>query len=121
MARILMADDEPTLLLLLADILETDGHTVTTVIDGVALLKKASGNYDLVITDLIMPGKEGIEAILELRKAYPKLKIIAMSGGGRVGPESYLKLALKLGAAAVLDKPFDRERLLTTVRKVLAG
>ncbi len=116
-----MADDEPALLVLLTGMLETDGHSVTTVGNGTALIKEASGNYDLVITDLIMPDKEGIETILELRKAYPKLKIIAMSGGGRVGPESYLKLALKLGAAAILDKPFDRDRLVALVRKVLSA
>jgi DNA-binding NtrC family response regulator len=121
MAKILMADDEQALLVVLVAMLEADGHTVTTVVNGNALVAEASAGYDLVITDLIMPGKEGIEAILELRKVYPKLKIIAMSGGGRVGPENYLKLALKLGATAALEKPFDRDKLVTLVRKVLAA
>lgn len=120
MAKILLADDEDVLRGLLAGMLETDGHSVTMVADGNALLKAVTADFDLVITDLIMPEKEGIETIIALRKALPKMKVIAMSGGGRGGPKNYLQLALKLGAVGILEKPFDREKLLSVVQAALA-
>lgn len=120
MAKILLADDEEVLRGLLAGMLETDGHSVTMVPDGNALLKVVTKDFDLVITDLIMPEKEGIETIIALRKALPKMKVIAMSGGGRGGPKNYLQLALKLGAVGILEKPFDRDKLLSVVRAALA-
>jgi DNA-binding NtrC family response regulator len=123
MPKILLADDEEVLRSLLTIMLETDGHEVKAVVNGMEVLKavvKEDVPFDLLITDLIMPEREGIETIMELRKKHPSLKIIAMSGGGRSGADGYLKLALKLGAAAILEKPFDRQELLDTVRKVLA-
>ena len=123
MPKILLADDEEVLRSLLTIMLETDGHEVKAVVNGMEVLKamaKEDASFDLLITDLIMPEREGIETIMELRKKHPKLKIIAMSGGGRSGADGYLKLALKLGAAAILEKPFDRQELLDTVRKVVA-
>jgi len=74
---------------------------------------------DLVITDLIMPEKEGIETIIELKRDFPEVKIIAMSGGGRIEPESYLNIAQKLGALQTLTKPFDRKELLEAVHNLL--
>jgi DNA-binding NarL/FixJ family response regulator len=74
---------------------------------------------DLIITDLIMPEKEGIETIMELKKDFPDVKIIAISGGGRSKPESYLNLAKQLGAKRVFPKPIDREELLNAIRELL--
>ena len=74
---------------------------------------------DLVLTDILMPDKEGLETIQELLALHPKLKIVAMSGGGKFGPDSYLVLAQKLGAKATLQKPFMREELINTIRDVL--
>ena len=96
------------------------GHTVIEAgngIDGLAVLP-ASG-VELVITDIVMPGKEGIEVIMEIRRLYPQLKVIAISGGGRVGPTDYLRIASYLGAARVLAKPFSNEDLLTAVNELL--
>lgn len=122
MAKILLADDEEVLRGLLVGMLESDGHVVEAVSNGNQVMKAlAAGSFDLVITDLIMPDKEGIETIMELRKKNPAMKIIAISGGGRSGAQNYLKLALKLGAAATLEKPFDRDGLVATVRQVLSA
>ena len=74
---------------------------------------------DLIVTDLIMPHKEGLELITELRRDFPGVRIIAISGGGRLGPEEYLPIARKLGALHTLAKPFDRKDLLEAVEDVL--
>ena len=66
-----------------------------------------------------MPGKEGIETIRDLRREFPRVKIIAVSGGGRIGPDSYLKMAKGVGALRTLSKPFDRMTLLKAVEEVI--
>ena len=66
-----------------------------------------------------MPEKEGVDLIMELKKGFPDVPIIAISGGGRNSPESYLNIAKLLGADAILEKPVQKEKLLDTVRKVL--
>ena len=76
---------------------------------------------DLVITDIIMPDQEGIQTITEMRAAKPDAKIIAISGGGRIGNTDFLKIAQVLGAMAVIPKPFDLDELMMTVRDCLAG
>ena len=73
----------------------------------------------LVITDLIMPEKEGIETITELRQEFPEVKIIAMTGGGRVPPELYLRVAKRLGAMRTFAKPIEREELLKAIQELL--
>jgi DNA-binding NtrC family response regulator len=74
----------------------------------------------LVLTDLVMPDKEGIELITDLRRMHPGLKIIAMSGGGRNSPHAYLNLASRLGAASVLAKPFSFQELMDAIKGALA-
>jgi DNA-binding NtrC family response regulator len=69
-----------------------------------------------VITDIVMPEREGIGFILELRREYPEAKVIAISGGGRIGPESYLPVAERLGAMRTFAKPLDRVGLLQAVQ-----
>ena len=72
-----------------------------------------------IITDLIMPNKDGIGMIIDLKKEFPDVKIIAMSGGGLNKPDGYLKGAKKLGAACTLTKPIDREEMLKADREIL--
>jgi len=81
------------------------------------LLKE--NKYDLVIMDVIMPEKEGIETLIEIKKIYPELKIIIMSGGGKIGPQSYLKIAKAVGADEVIEKPFDLSDLHKLVIKLI--
>ncbi len=120
MVRILIIDDNAELRKLLRQILEGEGYEVLEAADGIEGLEIYKDEpTDLVITDLIMPEKEGIETIRELKMDFPDVKIIAMSGGGRIGPESYLDMAQKLGALQTLTKPLDRKELLEAVRYIL--
>ncbi len=120
MPKILIIEDDDTVRDLVRLLLERMGHEAVVAANGREGLEKAgSASFDLVITDLIMPEKEGIETIQELRKAQPGLKIIAMSGGGRVGAHDYLPLAKLLGASFTLAKPFNREELTAAIKEVL--
>lgn len=117
---ILVIDDDQTIRVLLRTILEREGYRVVDALDGNKGIKRYKERpTDLVITDLIMPGKEGIETIRDLRRGFPHVKIIAVSGGGRIGPESYLKMAKGVGALRTLSKPFDRTELIKTVKEVM--
>jgi len=120
MARILIIDDEPQIRSMLMLMLERDGYEVIEAPDGVEGIKIYRQNpADLIITDLIMPNKDGIGMIIDLKKEFPDVKIIAMSGGGLNKPDGYLKGAKKLGAACTLTKPIDREEMLEAVRDTL--
>jgi len=122
MAKILVIDDEALLAKSLSIILMKAGHTVVTAENGkLGLEVFARDQPDLVITDIIMPVMEGIEAIQALRAQAPKLPIIAVSGGGRTKNLDFLRIAQKLGANAALGKPFTKEQLLTAVGNCLAG
>ncbi len=119
MKTILVIDDNKELRTLLAKALGAAGYTVATAEDGhQGLIKFAALRPDLVLTDLCMPVKEGIEVITEVRRTHPQTKIIAMSSGGEGGHTVYLKLAQKLGAARQLEKPFSVQELLTTVQEL---
>jgi len=121
MARILLIDDEPLVRLAVAGMLEAGGHTVIEAENGVQGIGACGESLpDLVITDLVMPQKEGLETIVELRKAFPTLRIIAMSGGVRTGGEDLLQFAARLGASHVLAKPFRKQALLDAVTAALA-
>jgi len=120
MARILIIDDEPQIRSMLTLMLERDGYEVVEAPDGVEGIKVYRQNpADLIITDLIMPNKDGIGMIIDLKKEFPDVKVIAMSGGGLNKPDGYLKGAKKLGAACTLTKPIDREEMLKAVREIL--
>ena len=122
MASILVIDDEEQMRTLLRTVLFRAGHVVTVAANGREGLERYRGHpVDIIITDLIMPEKEGVETIIELKAEFPTCKIIAMSGGGRVKPEDYLSLAGSLGAQATLSKPFSNDALLKTVEAVLAA
>jgi YesN/AraC family two-component response regulator len=100
--------------------LERDGYEVVEAPDGTHGIKAYRQKpADLIITDLIMPNKDGIGMIIELKKEFPDVKIIAMSGGGLNKPEGYLEGAKKLGAACTLTKPIEREEMLRAVKNSL--
>jgi CheY-like chemotaxis protein len=121
MTRILVIDDEPQVRAMLRQMLEREAYEVVEAEEGGEGMKLYQEQPpDLVITDILMPGKEGIETILALRKAYPEIKIIAISGGGRMGKLDVLPIAKSFGAVRTLAKPFEREELLEAVRTVLA-
>ena len=117
---ILVIDDDEIIRELLRAILEREGYLVFEAPDGGEGLKQFTETpTDLVITDLIMPGKEGIETIRDLRRKFQDVKIIAVSGGGRIGPDCYLKMAKGVGALRTLSKPFDRKVLLKAVEEII--
>jgi DNA-binding response OmpR family regulator len=120
MPHLLLIDDDELFRPMLRENLEQMGYTVTEARNGQEGLEKyASAPADLVLTDIIMPDKEGIETIVELRKKWPGVKIIAMSGGGRLTAASYLNVAQKLGAGCVLSKPFSTDELSAAINKLL--
>lgn len=122
MSNILVIDDELAVRLSVRMILERSGHRILEAPEGRIGLSQitAENSVDLVITDIIMPNQEGIETIRTLRKRYPDLKIIAMSGGGRSFNNSYLDMSTKLGANAAIAKPFTSSELTTFVEHMLA-
>ncbi|MBN2420033.1 MAG: response regulator [Deltaproteobacteria bacterium] len=120
--RILIIDDEPAILYAMKRDLRVamDEYEVYTSLkseEAAQCIDKYA--IDVLITDIYMPGKEGIELIAELHKKYPLLKIIAMSGGGRIGKTSCLEIAKMIGASYSLKKPFSREELLLAIKTVL--
>lgn len=120
MACILLIEDDLMLRRALRLALEHFGHTVLEAGDGRQGFKLVKAQpFDLVVTDMIMPEMEGVETILELRKANPALPIIAISGGGRGSPADYLHIALQFGAARVLTKPFELDDFCAAVTAVL--
>ncbi len=122
MARILVIDDDPAVRLSIQLALEHEGHHVACASDGEQGLRAfALKAPELVITDLIMPNKEGIEAIMQIRAHDPKTPILAMSGGGRLGNADFLKMAATVGANATLPKPFESEDLIAAVRRLLSS
>ncbi len=121
MARILVIEDDNSFRNVLVTMLERAGYEVLQAENGTQAIRHCGeSSPDLVLTDIIMPDKEGLETIQELLGLCPNLKIIAMSGGGRFGPNSYLPLAEKLGAKKTLQKPFMRDELLSAISEVLA-
>ena len=120
MARILIIDDESQIRSMLRLMLERVGYEVMEAADGMEGIRQYRDNpADLIITDLIMPNKDGIGMIIELKKEFPQVKIIAMSGGGVNRPEGYLDGAKKLGATCTLTKPIDRDKMLNAVKETL--
>ena len=122
MTRIVVIDDEEPVRAMLCDVLEEEGYEVAQAGDGWGGLQLLTiAPTDLVITDILMPDKEGIETIREIRDDHPNVGIIAMSGGGAVGNLDFLQLARDFGAAEVLEKPIRIDKLLDAVARVLAG
>lgn len=123
MKRILVIDDDRDVRMCILGNLEAAGYSVFGADNGntgIAIFR--SDPVDLVIVDLFMPEKEGIETIIELRKGFPDLKILAISGGiPGYGPDDFLHIAQKLGADGSLDKPFTMQHLLSVIGDLLAS
>ena len=120
MARILLIEDNNDLRIMLRAVLTGAGHTVIEARDGqegLTLFWQAGA--DLVVTDIVMPEKEGLAVLMELRTAQPPVKVIAMSGEGNVS--DYLATARLMGAAKVLPKPFRNAVLLAAINELLPG
>lgn len=115
-----MVDDEPMIRSWIRSTLSTAGHVVAEAENGsIAATLLGMQAYDLVITDIIMPEKEGIETLQEIRRRYPDTAVIAMSGGGNASGLGFLDIALKLGADRILEKPFRKGELLAAVEEAL--
>ena len=120
MARVLVVDDDDLVRATLRQMLENAGHQVLEATNGREALARFDDRVvDMVITDIIMPVKEGIETIRDLRKLAPDLKILAISGGSRGASADFLRMASKFGANTVLAKPFRREQVLKAVDEAL--
>jgi len=120
MARILVVDDDYVFRAALRVILEAAGYTVLDAADGEAGLRVyREQGADLVLVDLFMPERDGLEVIQALRAMIPQPKTIAMSGGGRIGARDMLTAAAALGAARTLRKPFESRDLLAAIRELL--
>ncbi|MCB0282995.1 MAG: response regulator [Calditrichae bacterium] len=118
--KILFVDDDDILREAYCAILEKKGFDVTAVHDGSyvkgALNKK---KFDAVITDIVMPNKEGLETIKDIREIDKNVPILAISGGGRISPHNHLKLAKIMGASDALYKPFDGDTLISKINELL--
>jgi two-component system chemotaxis response regulator CheY len=117
---VLVIDDDPALLNSFEVVLEAHGIPFTTArdgLEGLAAFRRLSP--PVVLIDILMPEKDGITAIITMRRERPTAKIVAMSGGGRIGKSDFLAVAKKLGADAVIHKPFDVDELVKLLRTFL--
>lgn len=120
MSRVLVIDDDKFVRMSIRAVLEGAGHDVSEAGDadtGIALQRAEP--FDALIVDLIMPEKEGLEAIRELKQDYPDLPILAISGGGEIVKKNFVQVAHLFGAAATLEKPFGGEDLLDMLNAVM--
>ena len=117
---IIVIDDDDDMRDTLRTMLEKEGYRVRCAANGGEVFKLLEESQtDLVITDIVMPVKEGFETIAELKRTWPEVKIIAISGGGLDGSRNYLDWAKDLGAHGVLAKPFARTEILSAISKVM--
>ncbi|MCP4154701.1 MAG: response regulator [bacterium] len=122
MASVLIIDDEAYMRELIRELLEHEGYEVSEAANGDDGLRKIRNNqFDLVIIDIFMPEKDGLETITELRKEFLGLKIMAISGGGSFGLDRYLEFAGDIGADFTLAKPFKRKNFLAAIKKLING
>jgi len=122
MPGILIVEDDKELREMLKVSLIRHKYSVLEATDGKDAISHFKPSIiDLVVTDLIMPEEDGLKVIMKLRELKPQLKIIAISGGGKAGPGSYLKLAKALGADAVFSKPFSINDLVTKIESLLTN
>ena len=120
MKNILVLDDNEDIRRLIIVMLSVEGYNVLDAAEtDVALSIIRDSHIDLIITDLIMPDKDGLEVIMELRRDFPEIKIIAISAGGRIGPSTYLDMANKLGADRLFNKPFNHQDIVQAVKELI--
>ncbi len=120
--KILVIDDDDQFRMMIVEMLERKQYKVFAASDGEEGIKIwQNAKPDLVVTDIIMPNKEGIETILELRRLNKAVKIIAISGGGRTNANDNLRSAKLLGASLTLAKPFESAELLDAVEDLIGS
>lgn len=121
MARILVVEDTPEVRRTLRRMLETEGHTITEAGNGVEAIEQLRETpVDLVITDILMPDKDGIELLRHIPEVRPGIPVIAMSGGGRQLPATVaLSLSKAVGATHTLYKPFRKPELIQLIDGIL--
>jgi len=121
MARILVIDDNPEFRIILETHLVSAGHDIVSANDGDAGIELIEQHADLalVLTDILMPQRDGVEVLRTVKRRWPHLPVIALSGGGWIGAEELLGMAGRLGADHVLQKPVTREVLLGAVNDAL--
>ena len=120
MQRILIIDDDQDILFATKKVLKRAGFDVSTAQDGEEGLSLFhTQDFDLVITDMIMPNKDGVEVIREVRSNKPEMKIMAISGGGKIGSEFYLKAASRFKVDLALHKPLETSEFVQKVQSVL--
>lgn len=120
MSHILVVDDEPQIRAMLSAVLQQNGYEVSEAEEGGAALEiSRTTKVDLIILDLLMPGKEGLETLMAFRKEANPPKIIAVSGGSRTIGADFLPAALKLGASRTFRKPFHCDELLEAIRELV--
>jgi CheY-like chemotaxis protein len=131
MASILVIDDEPSVRGALMKILSRAGHEVRTAADGPAgIALQGESPAQVAVIDIMMPRMNGVTVIEEFKRLHPGVRIVAISGGGNFGSmgykseaittTAYLAAAEKAGADALLTKPFDRQELLDTLKRLVA-
>ena len=122
MSRIMIVDDDKQIREMLRITLERQDYEVVEASNGVEALRTfRDEEIDVVITDIVMPEKEGIETIADLRRLEPDLPIVAMSGGGRIGAHDYLNWVKCCGVEHTFTKPIDREQLLQVVEDLVGA
>lgn len=122
MTRIVLIDDDDAVRRTTRLVLERAGHQVLEANEGEAGLQLlAQDGVDLVITDIFMPGQDGIVTVRRIRKEFPRVKVIAVSGGDSTGRLDLRRDAELLGAATSLKKPFSPAELLRAVQEVLGS
>jgi DNA-binding response OmpR family regulator len=120
MKKILFIDDDEQIRRAYTEILQRFGFDVITISDGLYVKSEMDKNdFDLIVTDIVMPEKEGLETIKEIRTKDKKVPILAISGGGRIAPENHLVLAKLLGANDTLVKPFESSVLIAKINYLL--
>jgi CheY-like chemotaxis protein len=121
MAHVLVIDDDPLFREIAAEMLAQAGHAVALLDDGAKVQDlPALPAHDLAVVDMLMPERDGIETIGDLKSRWPGIKVIAVSAGARnLEPSLLLRAAKALGADATLSKPLEREGFLALVRSLL--
>lgn len=119
--KILVIDDDHAVRRTICENLRESGYDILEAADGdqgLSMIDPAQMPA-IVITDIIMPKKEGLETIMEIRKNFPQIKLIAISGGGRTRSTDFLALAKRLGSDAILPKPIDMDQLEKTIKSLV--
>jgi len=121
--RVLVIDDDVDVREMICKMLAGEDYDVLAAANGKEGMEiiKSEPEINIVITDLIMPEKEGIETIQEIKRDFPHIRILAISGGGRGSAQDYLALAKGMGANLTLNKPFVKHELLKAVNEILEG